>query len=167
MATLNIGADDLVKPDPPRAGPLCLDTSGSMGGSPIRGPSEASTSSMTRSTRTIDAHDFGEINIVEYNSSAGLVHDFASIERLQRISSLTANGATAMGAGVNLSARHAGQAQGHLRPAVSCITAVARAHRRRRPHGQHRPRGEASRRSGRGEEAATVFPIEASAAAPT
>jgi uncharacterized protein YegL len=49
-----------------------------------------------------DAHDSAEVNIVEFNSAAGLIHDFASIERLQRISSLTASGATAMGAGVNL-----------------------------------------------------------------
>ena len=49
-----------------------------------------------------DAHDSAEINIVEFNTAAGLVHDFASIERLSRISSLTASGATAMGAGVNL-----------------------------------------------------------------
>ncbi|WP_282186794.1 vWA domain-containing protein [Microbacterium aerolatum] len=49
-----------------------------------------------------DAHDSAEINIVEFNSSAAMVHDFASIDRLHRIETLNASGATSMGAGVNL-----------------------------------------------------------------
>lgn len=103
MARLNIGADDLVDNPTPRVPvSLCLDTSGSMSGSPIQELVRGVNLFYDAIDEDDDAHDSAEINIVEFNTSAGLVHDFASIERLQRISSLTANGATAMGAGVNL-----------------------------------------------------------------
>lgn len=103
MARLNIGADDLVDNPTPRVPvSLCLDTSGSMIGSPIQELVRGVNLFYDAIDEDDDAHDSAEINIVEFNTSAGLVHDFASIERLQRISSLTANGATAMGAGVNL-----------------------------------------------------------------
>lgn len=103
MATLNIGADDLVD-NPTSRVPvsLCIDTSTSMAGSPIEELVRGVNLFYDAIDEDDDAHDSAEINIVEFNSSAGLVHDFASIERLQRITSLTANGATAMGAGVNL-----------------------------------------------------------------
>lgn len=103
MARLNIGADDLVDNPTPRVPvSLCLDTSGSMSGSPIQELVRGVNLFYDAIDEDDDAHDSAEINIVEFNSSAGLVHDFASIERLQRISSLAASGATAMGAGVNL-----------------------------------------------------------------
>lgn len=103
MATLNIGADDLVDNPTPRVPvSLCIDTSGSMSGAPIEELVRGVNLFYDAIDEDDDARDSAEINIVEFNSAAGLVHDFASIERLQRISSLTASGATAMGAGVNL-----------------------------------------------------------------
>ena len=103
MAHLNIGADDLVDNPTPRVPiSLCLDTSSSMSGSPIQELVRSVNLFYDAIDEDDDAHDSAEINIVEFNSSAGLVHDFASIERLQRLSSLAASGATAMGAGVNL-----------------------------------------------------------------
>src|SRR4051794_3950810 len=104
MATLKFGADGLVDNPTPRVPvSLCLDTSGSMG---INGKIEE----LGRGVRLFydavddddDAHDSAEISIVEFGSSAGLIHDFASIERLQRIESLVADGVTSMGEGVNL-----------------------------------------------------------------
>ncbi|UOE43380.1 vWA domain-containing protein [Agromyces larvae] len=103
MARLSIGADDLVDNPTPRVPvSLCLDTSSSMQGPPIQELVRGVSLFYDAIDEDEDAHDSAEINIVEFNSTAGLVHDFASIERLQRISSLTANGTTAMGAGVNL-----------------------------------------------------------------
>ena len=103
MPTLDIGADDLVDNPTPRVPvSLCLDTSGSMGGAPIQELVRGVNLFYDAIDEDDDAHDSAEINIVEFNTAAGLVHDFASIERLSRISSLSASGATAMGAGVNL-----------------------------------------------------------------
>jgi len=103
MAALNIGADDLVDNPTPRVPvSLCLDTSSSMRGTPIEELVRGVNLFYDSINDDEDAHDSAEINIVEFNTSAGLVHDFASIERLPRISSLTAHGRTAMGAGVNL-----------------------------------------------------------------
>lgn len=103
MPTLNIGADDLVDNPTPRVPvSLCLDTSSSMNGSPIQELVNGVNLFYDAIDDDDDAHDSAEINIVEFNSAAGLVHDFASIDRLNRIETLTANGATAMGAGVNL-----------------------------------------------------------------
>jgi uncharacterized protein YegL len=103
VATLNIGTDDLVDNPTPRVPvSLCIDTSGSMSGAPIEELVRGVNLFYDAIDEDEDAHDSAEVNIVEFNSAAGLIHDFASIERLQRISSLTASGATAMGAGVNL-----------------------------------------------------------------
>ena len=103
MPTLDIGADDLVDNPTPRVPvSLCLDTSGSMGGAPIQELVRGVNLFYDAIDEDNDAHDSAEFNIVEFNTAAGLVHDFASIERLSRISSLSASGATAMGAGVNL-----------------------------------------------------------------
>lgn len=103
MATLSIGADDLVDNPTPRVPvSLCIDTSTSMAGAKIEELVQGVNLFYDAIDEDDDAHDSAEINIVEFNSSAGLVHDFASIERLQRITSLTASGSTAMGAGVNL-----------------------------------------------------------------
>lgn len=103
MATLNIGVDDLVDNPTPRVPvSLCLDTSSSMSGSPIEELIRGVNLFYDAIDEDDDAHDSAEINIVEFNSRAGLVHDYASIERLERISALTANGTTALGAGVNL-----------------------------------------------------------------
>lgn len=103
MARLTLGADDLVDNPTPRVPvSLCLDTSSSMSGSPIQELVRGVNLFYDAIDEDEDAHDSAEVNIVEFNSSAGLVHDFASIERLQRISGLAASGTTAMGAGVNL-----------------------------------------------------------------
>lgn len=103
MARLNIGADDLVDNPTPRVPvSLCLDTSSSMAGLPIQELVRGVNLFYDAIDEDDDAHDSAEVNIVEFNTAAGLVHDFASIERLQRISSLSASGTTAMGAGVNL-----------------------------------------------------------------
>ncbi len=103
MARLNIGIDDLVYNPTPRVPvSLCLDTSGSMSGSPIQELIHGVNLFYDAINDDGDAHDSAEINIVEFNSSANLIHDFASIERLEKISSLTATGSTSMGAGVNL-----------------------------------------------------------------
>src|SRR4051812_47327709 len=103
MAALKIGADDLVENPTPRVPvSLCLDTSSSMDGAPIQELVRGVNLFYDAIDADDDAHDSAEINVVEFNSSAGLVHDFASIERLSRISSLTASGYTAMGSGVNL-----------------------------------------------------------------
>lgn len=103
MANLHIGADDLIDNPTPRVPvSLCLDTSSSMGGAPIQELVRGVNLFYDTIDEDEDAHDSAEINIVEFNSAAGLVHDFASIERLKRVTSLTASGSTAMGAGVNL-----------------------------------------------------------------
>lgn len=103
MVRLSIGTDDLVDNPTPRVPvSLCLDTSSSMNGTPIQELVRGVNLFYDAIDEDEDAHDSAEINIVEFNSSAGLVHDFASIERLQRVTSLTANGSTAMGAGVHL-----------------------------------------------------------------
>jgi uncharacterized protein YegL len=52
--------------------------------------------------RVDDAHDAAEISIVEFNSGTSLIQDFASVDRLQRIGTLSPTGLTAMGEGVNL-----------------------------------------------------------------
>ena len=52
--------------------------------------------------RVHDAHDAAEISIVEFNSGTSLIQDFASVDRLQRIGTLSPTGLTAMGEGVNL-----------------------------------------------------------------
>lgn len=103
MATLSIGADDLVENPTPRVPvSLCLDTSSSMAGSPIEELVRGIDLFYEAIDEDDDAHDAAEINIVEFNSTAAIIHDFASIERLSRVTSLRANGTTAMGAGVNL-----------------------------------------------------------------
>ena len=51
-----------------------------------------------------DARDAraGDGIIVEFNSGTSLIQDFASVDRLQRIGTLSPMGLTAMGEGVNL-----------------------------------------------------------------
>lgn len=103
MSRLTFGAEDLVDNPTPRVPvSLCLDTSSSMAGEPIEELVRGVNLFYDAIDDDEDAHDSAEINIVEFNSSARLIHDFASIERLQRISSLEARGTTAMGAGVNM-----------------------------------------------------------------
>ncbi|GAB2696645.1 uncharacterized protein YegL [Microbacterium marinum] len=103
MASLNIAAGDLVDNPTPRVPvSLCLDTSSSMAGSPIEELVRGINLFYDAIDEDDDAHDSAEINIVEFNSLAAVVHDFANIERLQRVSAMNARGTTAMGAGVNL-----------------------------------------------------------------
>lgn len=103
MPAFDIGLDDLVENPTPRVPvSLCLDTSGSMSGEKIRELVRGVQLFYDAVRDDDDAHDSCEISIVEFNSSAALIHDFASIERLSNIESLSAGGTTAMGHGVNL-----------------------------------------------------------------
>lgn len=103
MSKIDIGLDDLVENPTPRVPvSLCLDTSGSMSGDKIRELVSGVNMFYDAVDSDEDAHDAAEISVVQFDSSVSLVHDFASIDRLTRISSLSASGATAMGAGVNL-----------------------------------------------------------------
>lgn len=103
VPAFDIGLDDLVDNPTPRVPvSLCLDTSTSMRGEKIRELVRGVQLFQDAVRDDDDAHDSCEISIVEFNSSANLIHDFASIERLPHIESMNANGATSMGAGVNL-----------------------------------------------------------------
>ncbi|MCC2314078.1 vWA domain-containing protein [Cellulomonas xiejunii] len=100
---LTIGTEDLVENPTPRVPvTLCLDTSTSMQGGKIRELVGGVNAFYDAIEEDDDAHDAAEVSIVEFSSSARLVQDFASVERLQRIESMKANGGTALGEGVNL-----------------------------------------------------------------
>ena len=81
---------------------LCLDTSGSMLGDKIRELVEGVNLFYDAIDEDDDAHDAAEVSIVEFNSTASLIQDFASIERLNHIETIDAAGGTALGEGVNL-----------------------------------------------------------------
>lgn len=103
MAALDIGIEDLVENPTPRVPiALCIDTSGSMMGDPIRELVAGVNQFYEAIDEDDDAHDAAEVCIVEFNSGAKVIQEFASVERLQRISSIAATGATSMGEGVNL-----------------------------------------------------------------
>lgn len=103
MAKLDINTEDLVENPTPRVPvALCIDTSGSMGGAPIQELVAGVNQFYDAIDEDDDAHDAAEVCIVEFNSGAKVIQEFASIERLQRISSITASGGTSMGEGVNL-----------------------------------------------------------------
>lgn len=100
---LNIHADDLVENPTPRVPvTLCLDTSGSMMGEKVRELVLGVNLFYDAIDEDDDAHDSAEVSIVEFNSSASLIQDFASIEHLSRINNIDATGGTALGEGVNL-----------------------------------------------------------------
>jgi len=100
---LAIGADDLVENPTPRVPvTLCLDTSGSMLGEKIRELLEGVNLFYDAIDEDDDAHDAAEVSIVEFNSAANLIQDFASVERLARIDAIEPTGATYLGEGVNL-----------------------------------------------------------------
>lgn len=100
---ITIGADDLIENPTPRVPvSLCIDTSGSMLGDKIRELVEGVNSFYDAIDEDDDAHDSAEVSIVEFNSGANLIQDFASIERLQRIDAIDPTGLTHMGEGVNL-----------------------------------------------------------------
>ena len=103
MATLDIGTADLVENPTPRVPvALCIDTSGSMMGDPIRELVAGVNQFYDAIDEDDDAHDAAEVCLVEFNSHASVIHELASVERLQHISSISATGGTAMGEGVNL-----------------------------------------------------------------
>lgn len=103
MAALDIGTEDLVENPTPRVPiVLCIDTSGSMMGDPIRELVAGVNQFYEAIDDDDDAHDAAEVCIVEFNSGAKVIQEFASVERVQRISSISATGATHMGEGVNL-----------------------------------------------------------------
>lgn len=100
---LTIGADDLVENPTPRVPvTLCLDTSGSMLGDKIRELVEGVNHFYDAIDEDDDAHDAAEVSVVEFNSGARLIQDFASVERLQHIDAIDPTGATFLGEGVNL-----------------------------------------------------------------
>ncbi|WP_193510177.1 VWA domain-containing protein [Cryobacterium sp. BB736] len=100
---LKIGADDLVENPTPRVPvSLCIDTSGSMLGDKIRELMEGVNLFYDAIDEDDDAHDAAEVSIVEFNSAAALIQDYASIERLERIETIDPSGLTFLGEGVNL-----------------------------------------------------------------
>lgn len=100
---LAIGAEDLVENPTPRVPvTLCLDTSGSMLGDKIRELVEGVNLFYDAIDEDDDAHDAAEVSIVEFNSGANLIQEFANVERLPRIDTIEPSGATYMGEGVNL-----------------------------------------------------------------
>lgn len=100
---LKIGADDLVENPTPRVPvSLCIDTSGSMLGDKIRELIDGVNLFYDAVDEDDDAHDAAEVSIVEFNSEATLIQDYASIERLERIEAIDPSGLTFLGEGVNL-----------------------------------------------------------------
>ena len=100
---LTIGSDDLVENPTPRVPvALCLDTSGSMLGDKIRELVEGVNLFYDAIDEDDDAHDAAEVSIVEFNSAASLIQDFASVDRLKPVDAINATGGTALGEGVNL-----------------------------------------------------------------
>lgn len=103
MAQLTIDKSDLIdNPTPRVAVALCIDTSGSMAGDKIRELVEGINLFYDAIRGDEDASDAAEVSIVEFNSGAKLIQDFAGIERLPGVSSITPSGATYMGEGVTL-----------------------------------------------------------------
>jgi uncharacterized protein YegL len=100
---LKLGPDDLVENPTPRVPvSLCIDTSSSMTGDKIRELILGVNAFYDAVEGDDDARDAAEISIVEFNSGTSLIQDFASVDRLQRIGTLSPTGLTAMGEGVNL-----------------------------------------------------------------
>jgi len=100
---LKLGPDDLVENPTPRVPvSLCIDTSSSMTGDKIRELVRGVNAFYDAVEGDDDARDAAEISIVEFNSGTSLIQDFASVDRLQRIGTLSPVGLTAMGEGVNL-----------------------------------------------------------------
>ncbi|QJW35483.1 vWA domain-containing protein [Cellulosimicrobium protaetiae] len=103
MAQLNIETEDLVENPTPRVPvAICIDTSGSMSGDPIRELVAGVNQFYDAIDEDDDAHDAAEVCIVEFNSGAKVIQEFASVERLQRITTIAPTGRTYMGEGVNL-----------------------------------------------------------------
>lgn len=103
MAKLEIETDDLIENPTPRVPVvLCIDTSGSMAGAPILELVDGVNQFYDAINDDDDAHDAAEVAIVEFNSGSKLIQEFASVDRVQRISSIQATGGTSMGEGVNL-----------------------------------------------------------------
>lgn len=101
--TLKIESADLVENPTPRVPvSLCIDTSGSMAGAKIRELVHGMNLFCDALDEDDDAHDAAEVSVVEFNSRAKLTRDFASVERLERISTIAPEGLTCMGEGVNL-----------------------------------------------------------------
>lgn len=100
---LDIGLRDLVENPTPRVPvSLCIDTSTSMQGDKIRELMQGINLFYDAIEADDDAHDAAEVSVVEFNSGAKLIQDFANIERLQRIKSIAPDGMTYLGEGVNL-----------------------------------------------------------------
>lgn len=80
---------------------LCLDVSGSMSGNPIQELSQGVKYFFDAIKSDEIARYSVELSIVVFQDDATVILDFANIDR-QRVPSLSANGSTSMGEGVNL-----------------------------------------------------------------
>ena len=81
---------------------LCLDTSGSMDGAPIRELNEGVKLFYDEVRNDENARYAAEISIVTFGGIAKCIEDFANIDRQLNIPILNADGMTPMGEGVNL-----------------------------------------------------------------
>lgn len=103
MSALSINEQDLIENPTPRVPVcLCIDTSGSMAGQRIQELIGGINAFYAAVEDHDDAHDAAEICIVEFNSNTAIIHDYANIDRITRISSIATTGMTRMGEGVNL-----------------------------------------------------------------
>lgn len=95
------GWDILAPHEPHLACVLLLDTSSSMEGEPINSLNKAINDFKEKTSLDELAKKRVDIAIVEFNNLARIVQDFTPLTKLQPVS-LTANGYTAMGEGINL-----------------------------------------------------------------
>lgn len=103
MAKEDLGLLELIENPTPRVPvSLCIDTSASMTGEKIRELVSGINLFYSAIREDDDAHDAAEVSIVEFNSGANLIQDFASIEHLKTIDSINPSGLTYMGEGVAL-----------------------------------------------------------------
>ncbi|MDN4489698.1 VWA domain-containing protein [Demequina sp. SYSU T00068] len=102
---LDIGMQDLIENNTLRVPvALCIDTSTSMAGDKINELAAGIELFVNAVDEDEEAHDAVELCIVEFNDGAGMIAEFAGIDRLQErpIRQLEAGGMTYMGEGVNM-----------------------------------------------------------------
>lgn len=84
---------------------LLLDTSGSMKGKPIESLNKAINTFKEQVCKDELARQRVDVAIIEFNYTANVVQEFAPIFNMEPVS-LSANGSTAMGAGINMAIDH-------------------------------------------------------------
>ena len=100
---LDINQQSLVDNPAPRVPVVvCIDTSGSMSGDPIRELVAGVNEFYRAIDEDDDAHDAAEVCVVEFNSGASVIQPFSDVDQLKPITSISTNGLTYMGEGVNL-----------------------------------------------------------------